>query len=268
MRVLLTGAAGRIGTMLRPRLARPDRVLRLLDVREPAAPGAFEEVVIADMTDLDAMVAACDGVDAVVHLGGYPHETTMDRILRLNVYGSWCVLEAAHRAGVSRVLLASSNHAVGFYDSRDVPDDGLPADVPVRPDTLYGWSKAATEAAGRMYADRYGMDVLVLRIGMCFPEPRSPRDLAIWLSPDDAGRLVEACLTAPSPGFRFVWGISRNSRRWLSLAEGSALGYDPEDDGEVFYDSVVDGGEPDFDGDPAITRLGGDWYELPLGTWR
>ncbi|HEU4423377.1 MAG TPA: NAD(P)-dependent oxidoreductase [Pilimelia sp.] len=273
-RVLITGAAGKVATLLRPRLVRPERAVRLLDIAEPApmdslnggAPGADEEIVFASVTDLDAMIEACDDVDAIVHLGGQSREADIDEILRLNVYGTYCVLEAARRAGIRRIVLASSNHAAGFYHRDEAPPEGLPPGVPGRPDTFYGWSKVAGEAAGRLYADRYGMDVICLRIGSWFPAPFELRGLALWLSPDDGARLIEACLGVESPGFRIVWGISRNTRRWLSLAEGEAIGYDPKDDAEVYAEELIaEFGEPDFDADPVLTRIGGTWCDIPLG---
>lgn len=269
-RILITGAAGAVATLLRPRLARPGRVLRLLDVREtpdPAMDGA-EEVLVGSVTDLPAMIEACRDVAAVVHLGGQSGEASLEEVLQVNVYGSYCVLEAARQAGVGRVVLASSNHAVGFHDRRDgLPPGGLPAAAPPRPDTYYGWSKAAAEAAGQLFADRFGMDVLCLRIGSWFPAPPGLRGLATWLSPDDGARLVEACLAAERPGFRIVWGISRNTRRWWSLAEGEAIGYVPVDDAEQYAPAlIVEHGEPDFDADPQLARIGGPWCETPLGT--
>lgn len=266
--LLITGAAGRVGGLLRPLLARPGRRLRLLDLREPEpAAGADEELVIGSVTDLDAMVAACGGVDAVIHLGGQSAEEGFDTVLESNVYGTYAVLEAARRCGVDRVVLASSNHAAGFHDRRDgLPDGGLPADAPARPDTFYGWSKAAAEIAGRMYADKYGMDVVCLRIGLWFPRPPGLRGLAMWLSPEDGARLVEACLSAERPGFRTVWGISRNTRRWWSLTEGKSIGYFPVDDAERFADELIAGhGEPDFTADPVLTRVGGQWCDVPPG---
>jgi len=262
-RILITGGAGKVAALLRTRLARPGRSLRLVDVR-PTAPAEGEEVVVASVDDLDAMTLACKDVDAVVHLGGLAKEDTVENVLRVNAYGTFCVLEAARLAGVRRVVLASSNHAVGFEDVAGRTD--VPADIPGRPDTMYGWSKVAAEAAGRLYADRFGMDVLCLRIGLWVGVPPGPRALAMWLSPDDGARLVEACLSTPDPGYRIVWGISRNTRRWCSLAEGEAIGYFPRDDAERFLPQLVaTHGEPDFEGDPTLRRVGGPWCEIPLG---
>ncbi len=270
MRILITGAAGRVATLLRPRLARPGRMLRLLDIRDPqpvaGAMAAQEERVVASVTDPAALTEACRDVDVVVHLGGQSGESTMGDLLETNVVGTYRLLEAARTAGVPRVIIASSSHAVGFHrrDPRDPA--GLAADVSARPDTLYGWSKTAGESLGRLYADRFGMDVICLRIGMWSAEPFGLRGLAIWLSPDDGGRLIEACLTTDKRGFRIVWGVSRNTRGWWSLAEGAEIGYDPKDDAEVFAPALIaEHGEPDFDADPDLSRVGGSWCDIPLG---
>ena len=120
------------------------------------------------------------------------------------------------------MILASSNHAVGFRRN----DSDLPADSSPRPDTYYGVSKAAIEALGSLYHSRFGMDVIVIRIGSCFetPLPLGPRGLTTWLSPDDGARLFEACLSAPSPGYRLIWGVSDNTRRIYSLDGGRSAG--------------------------------------------
>jgi uronate dehydrogenase len=238
-RIVITGAAGGVGTLLRPRLARAGRILRLLDVTP--VPGAAEdadsETVQASVTDLPAMREALTGADAVIHLGGLSVEGPWDKILDINVNGTRTVLEAARRAGVPRVIIASSSHAVGYHprnseqaaDGQEAPDYLFP-----RPDTYYGVSKVAGEALGSLYHDRYGLDVICVRIGGCFERPIAARQLATWLSPDDCARLMEALLAAPSPGFRVVWGVSDNTRRWFSLDEARALGYEPQDDAERF----------------------------------
>jgi uronate dehydrogenase len=259
--ILITGAAGQVGAMLRSRLARPGRVLRLLDVKPLAAqPGHAEEAVTASVTDMAAMTAACSGADAVIHLGGIPSEAPWDGILEVNIHGTYTVFEAARRAGVPRVVFASSNHAVGFYPHAQfpVPDYAYPA-----PDTYYGVSKAAGEALAALYARRYRMDAICVRILSCFQQPRNARMLSTWLSPDDAGRLFEACLTAPSPGFRVVYGVSMNTRGgWVSLDEARSLGYEPLDDAEEYADDVLpDDDEPD-PADPVFRYLGGE-FTLP-----
>ncbi len=267
-RILITGGSGKVATSLRPRLATPGRTLRLLDVVAPR-PVDFsgdEEVVLASLDDPEAVRAACAEVDAVVHLGGQSKEAPAEEVLRVNAFGTYNLLEAARAEGVGRVVLASSTHAAGFHvRDDDTYPDGMPADLPPRPDTLYGWSKASIEVLARLYADRFGMDVICVRIGLWFPVPPQTRGLATWLSPDDGARLVEACLSAESPGFRIVWGVSRNTRRWWSLAEGEAIGYVPKDDAEVFAaERIAEFGEPDFAADPELNRVGGWWCDWPL----
>ena len=254
--ILITGAGGRIGGMLRSRLARPGRTLRLLDVA-PLQAGTGEEVVTASVTDLAAMTQATAGASAVIHLGGLAGEQPWERIAEVNIQGTYTVFEAARRAGVSRVVYASSNHAVGFTPAADfpVPDYAFPA-----PDTYYGVSKVAGEALGALYHHRYGLDVICLRILTCAPRPASIRALSTWLSPGDAGRLFEAALTADQPGFRVAYGVSANTRGgWVSLAEARALGYQPRDDAEQFAAGLIAAdGEPE-PGDPGLAYLGGEF---------
>jgi hypothetical protein len=254
--ILITGAAGRIGSMLRPRLARPDRTLRLLDIAALTA-GPAEEAIRASITDLDAMTAACRGADAVIHLAGIAWEAPWPEILEVNINGTYAVFEAARRAGVPRVVFASSNHAVGFspQESFPVSDYAFPA-----PDTHYGVAKVAGEGLAAMYHHRYGLDAVCIRILTCFERPPSSRALSTWLSPDDAGRLFEACLTAPDPGFRVVFGVSANTRGgWVSLDEARALGYEPRDNAESYAEEVIaEHGEPDSGG-PVFRYLGGEF---------
>ncbi|HYQ65798.1 NAD(P)-dependent oxidoreductase [Actinophytocola sp.] len=247
-RVLITGAAGGVGTLLRPRLARPGRVLRLLDVA-PVLPGDGAEVVTASVTDPEAMAAACADVDVVIHLGGHSREAPWADILTVNIDGTYRVLEAARHAGVRLVIFASSNHAVGFHPAGQAPDDLYP-----RPDTYYGVSKVAGEALGSLYHDRYGLNVLCVRIGTCIERPVTERHLGTWLSPDDCARLFEAAIAFPGTGFRIVWGISANTRAQFSLAAGRELGYEPRDDAEKYADDVTPSSELDR------TYLGGEEF--------
>jgi uronate dehydrogenase len=254
--ILITGAAGGIGTMLRPRLARPGRTLRLLDTA-PLTTGPREEAVTASVADLDAMTGACGGVDAVIHLAAIADEAPWQRILEVNIQGTYVAFEAARRAGVPRVVFASSNHAVGFAPPSQfpVPDYAFPA-----PDTFYGVAKVTGEALAALYHARYGMDAICLRILSCSETPLSPRMLSTWLSPGDAGRLFEACLTVPEPGFRVAFGVSANSRGgWVSQAEARSLGYEPRDDAEAYAAEVIaEFGEPD-PADPVLAHLGGEF---------
>ncbi|MGO1054326.1 NAD-dependent epimerase/dehydratase family protein [Crossiella sp. CA198] len=257
-RILITGAAGGVGTLMRPRLARDGRILRLLDIAElpPAGAGEAVELVTASVTDMAAMEAACAGVSAVIHLGGHSLEREWADILDVNINGTYTVFEAARRQGVPRVVFASSNHAVGFAPRADgeVAGNAFP-----RPDTNYGVSKVAGEAIASHYADRYGLDVLCVRIGSCFERPKDLRMLSTWLSPADGARLFEACLSTPDPGFRVLWGVSDNTRRWFSLEEAKEIGYVSQDDSEAHAaELIAEHGEPDVSASPHHL-VGGIW---------
>jgi uncharacterized protein YbjT (DUF2867 family) len=264
--VLITGSAGIVGRLMRPRLRRAGRVLRLLDLApqgEPE-PGEAVELITASVTDAEAMARACDGVDALIHLGGLSRESSWEESLRVNVDGTHTVLEAARAAGIKRVVLASSSHAVGFRRVDEAGADGLPADSSPRPDTYYGVSKAAIEALGSLYHSRFGMDVIVIRIGTLFESPKAlgRRGLVTWLSPDDGARLFEACLACPSPGYRIIWGVSDNTRRMYSIAEAEALGYKSLDNAETYLEQFE--GLPDATG-VAAEYVGGPFCTVPLG---
>ena len=219
--IVITGAAGLVGSMLRARLARPGRTLRVLDLA-PLTAGPGEEAIQASVTDLDAMTAACQGADAVIHLAGIPGEAPWPRILEVNINGGYVAFEAARRAGTPRVVFASSNHAVGFTprSAFPVPDYAFPA-----PDTYYGVSKASTEALASMYHDRYGMDAICVRILSCFPRPANVRMLSTWLSPGRRGpalRGVPDRREARLPGH--LRGVRQHPRRLGLPGRGQGAG--------------------------------------------
>ncbi|NUP45968.1 MAG: NAD(P)-dependent oxidoreductase [Catenulispora sp.] len=230
--VLVTGAAGRIGTYLRAGLPLAGWRVRCLDLAAPAEPDGPDELewLVGDIGDPAVLAQALPGVEAVVHLAGIAQEAAFPELLRANIDGTYQVLEAARQAGVGRVVYASSNHAVGYHEA-GVP---LSTAVRTRPDSYYGVSKVAGEALSSFYADRYGMDVAAVRIGSCFDRPPGVRGLATWLSPGDAVRLVDALLRAPAFGFRLLYGVSDNTRGTWDLEPARALGYRPQDDAESF----------------------------------
>jgi uronate dehydrogenase len=251
--VLITGAAGGVGSFLRQGLPALGWQLRCLDLTLPPpsapSPSALSPStlpdppvgwVIGDIADPHVLdIALGTGppgdVEAIVHLAGIPGEDTFPRLRHANIDGTYQVFEAARRAGVRRVLYASSNHAVGCHSADGNPAGRLlPEDAPVRPDSLYGVSKAFGEALGRYYADRHGMAVACLRIGSCFERPTQVRHLATWLSPGDAVRLTDALLRAPQLRYATVHGISANTRAWWSLDTARALGYAPRDSAERY----------------------------------
>jgi uronate dehydrogenase len=251
--VLLTGAAGRIGRSLTERLAAVGWQLRGFD-RVPAP----SVDMVGDLTDPAALDEAVAGVEAIVHLAGQPTETAWQTIREANIEGTFQLFEAARRAGVRRVVFASSNHAVGFTP-RSTGE--LPADTPPRPDTLYGVSKVFGEALGRYYHDRYDFRVACLRIGTFQDDPPAGRGLATWLAPVDCARLVDACLRSDQLGYALIWGISANRYRWWSLAAGQELGYEPTEDAARYRDYLRLPEVPEGD----VLRVGGLFAEAPFG---
>jgi nucleoside-diphosphate-sugar epimerase len=255
--VLITGADGQVGTALREHLAGEFNFRYL--TREPHDFPSH----VGDIADLDAIRPAFAGVQAVVHLAASaPVESSWDDVLHNNLIGTYNVFEAAREAGVDRVIFASSNHAVGMFEFENSPglfalDDQRTIDhtAPIRPDSLYGVSKAYGEALGRYYHERHGMAVYCLRIGSMLghddpyredilqsgagilgltPEQTRERMRATWLSRADAARLVRQCLTVAEPRWALVYGISDNPRQYWDLGHARAvLGYDPQDSAPV-----------------------------------
>ena len=234
-RVLITGAGGGIGRALRETLRGVYPVLRLSDRVALAAARDGEEVDqtdIADMTAVERMVA---GVDGIVHLGGISGENTWEKILQGNIIGLYNVFEAARRAGVKRIVMATSNHAVGFYPRSQTIDDRV---VP-RPDSRYGVSKAFSEALASLYADKHGIGFLCTRIGNFGPKPIDSRRLAIWISPRDIAQLVSIGIDRPDLKFEVVYGVSGNKRSWYDNSNAERLGYRPQDDSEPYAQEVL-----------------------------
>ena len=219
---------------------------------KPVEPAERESVMTGDITDLAFARRALNGCDACVHLAAIPVEDTFASILHSNLQGTWTVFEAARLEGCGRVVFASSNHATGFYPKSEHigPRD------PVRPDTYYGVSKVFGEALGSLYHDKFGLQVACIRIGGARPKPLDDRDLSIWLSPGDLGRLVTACLTSPELRFAIVYGVSNNARGWWDLEPGRRLGYEPLDDAEIYKDEVPVLPPYEFQGGPKFTEPG------------
>ncbi|WP_421996855.1 NAD-dependent epimerase/dehydratase family protein [Reyranella sp.] len=222
-RIVLTGAAGGVGTMIRPLLAPLYPGLVLSDKATPAGLRADETFVAADLTRPDEVAAVVAGADAVIHLGGYSVEGPWDAILQANIVGCHTLFEAARQAGVRRVVFASSNHAVGFYPRART----IGPDVTVRPDSRYGVSKAFGEALGALYADKYGISVTCLRIGNVGPRPLDVRRLSIWVSPEDLVQLIAIGLDHPDIRYEILYGASDNAAAWWDNARARALGYRP-----------------------------------------
>jgi uronate dehydrogenase len=252
-RVLLTGAAGAIATAVRPVLRELAAEVVLTDRADVAALEPGERCAHAELDDPAPWERLAAGCDAIVHLGAVPDEAPFDVLAGPNLHGAFHVYEAARRAGVRRVVVASSGRATGFYRVGERLDGGATP----RPDGLYAATKAFSEALGRMYADKFGLEVVALRIGTFEERPRTTRDLSTWLSHDDARRLVRAALTGPVDGFLAVYGVSANTRGWWDLPP--SLGYVPLDDAEAYAGDVEpDDGIP-FQGGPNTARESGGW---------
>ncbi|HWU05225.1 MAG TPA: NAD(P)-dependent oxidoreductase [Streptomyces sp.] len=258
--VLLTGAAGGLGTLMRGLLPAYGYDLRLFDVTpiegEPDA-------ITADLGDRAALREAVRGVDAVIHLAGISLESSFDKILRSNIEGTYNLYEAAREEGVKRIVFASSNHAVG-YTPRPLDGDPLiPVETPRRPDTFYGLSKSFGEDLAQFYWDKHGVETVSVRIGSCFMEPTSVRMLSVWMSPGDGARLFHAALTAEGVGHTVVYGSSDNTRLWWDLTTARSLGYDPQDDSEQYAEKLVaEHGELDPQ-NPDHAHLGGHFVTDP-----
>jgi uronate dehydrogenase len=253
--ILITGAAGRLGTELRRGLAPLARKLRLADVAAIADLQPNEEALTFDLADEAAVHAACQGVDAIVHFGGIPLERGWEAILNANIRGSYHIYEGARHAGVRRVIYASSVHAIGYHRL----EDRIDANAPHRPDGLYGLSKCFVEDLGRLYWDKFGIETAALRIFSSFPEPADRRMLWSWLSFADCIRLVTAALTAPRVGFTLSFGISDNAVSPVDNRLAGHLGFDPQDNTETFR-AAIEAKTPPPDSKAAAVQCLGGWF--------
>jgi uronate dehydrogenase len=252
-RLLLTGAAGGLGRVLRPRLKAHCATLRLSDIAPLGEAAEGEELRPADLADKAAVLALLQGVEAVVHLGGVSTEHAFETVLPANIVGTYHVYEGARLAGTRRIIFASSNHVTGFYGQGET----ITPQMPVRPDGYYGLSKAFGENLAQFYFDRYGIETVSLRIGSSFPEPKDRRMLATWLSYDDLTRLVLAALSAPVVGHTVIYGMSANRLTWWDNRSASHLGFAPQDSSEPWR-AALEARQPTIDlTDPAARLQGG-----------
>ncbi|ANQ24685.1 NAD-dependent dehydratase [Vibrio natriegens] len=256
--ILITGAAGRLGTELRKGLAPFANTLRLTDRTNIQNLRNNEEFVVMDLADESAVLEATKGVDAIVHFGGAPLETQWSEILDSNIRGSYNIYEGARKNGVKRVIYSSSVHAIGFHPLSAHID----TDAPVRPDSLYGVSKCFVESLSRLYWDKFGIESACLRIFSSFPQPADRRMLWSWLSFDDCVRLVVASLTAPVLEHTISFGISDNKVKPVDNSKAAHLGYIPADNTESYRESVEANTAPANPKDPAVKYLGGWFVEL------
>jgi dTDP-4-dehydrorhamnose reductase len=235
-RVLITGAAGRIGSSLAAQLK--DRYdLRVHYHHTIPEQPPVDDIAIADVSVFEQIAPALLGMDAVVHMAGEPStRASWESVRARNIDGTYNVLEAARLAGVKKVVFASTNHVMGMYDR----DQQWPiySGQPVRPDSLYGVSKAFGEALGRHYYDRFGLSVICLRIGWFLPEPRDEISRWMWLSPRDCAQVTWRAIES-DVGFGIFYAISANGgRHWDITDTMEKLGYRPQDDAEQYAEQL------------------------------
>ena len=260
-KIVLTGAAGRLGSYLREPLAKmADEFVSSDLVEDIGTTYANESYHRADLTDLDAISELLSGASVVVHFGAIGDERDFDTLLGPNFIGAYNVWEAAHRNGVKRVVYASSIHAVGMYPKTQ----HIGVDVPHRPDTFYGLAKCFAEDLGRMYFEKRGIESVCLRICSC-AQVTNTRALGTWLSYDDLIQLVERSVDTPVTDFTIVYGVSNNDRAPVDNSAGAFLGYRPRDNAEQFAASVLADAPPANPKDLGETCHGGPFASTKLG---
>ena len=260
-KLVLTGAAGRLGSYLREPLSKLcDELVStdLVEAVDKTYPG--ERYVQADLQDLDAMVRLLKGADMVVHFGAIGDEASFETLLGPNFIGAYNIWEAAHRNGLRRVVYASSIHAVGMHKKTDF----IGIDAPHRPDTFYGLAKCFAEDLASLYWDKRGLESVCMRILSC-AAVSNPRAIGTWLSYDDLIHLVQRAIDTPVTGFSVVYGVSANERAPVDNAKASHLGYRPKDNAERFSAEIYAEAGPLDPQDPGNACHGGPFASIELG---
>ena len=261
-KIVLTGAAGRLGSELRAQLASMADTLLSTDIAVSIDGLAANETYIqADLSDYDAIFPLLEGADMVVHFGAIVDERSFPELLGPNFVGSYNIWEAAHQHGVRRVVYSSSIHAVGMHSKTD----NIGIDAAHRPDTFYGLAKCFSEDLGRMYWEKHGIESVHLRILSCTERPNNARALGSWLSYADAVQLVTRAIDAPVVEFSIIYGVSNNDRNPVDNTKAKFLGFCPKDNAEDFAAEVL-AQEPVADlNDLSATRHGGPFASIELG---
>jgi uronate dehydrogenase len=225
LKLAIMGGSGRVGSALRKELAPLVRSIVVLGRTQPDDLVANETFLEVDMSEVDKMRAAFEGMDGVIHMAGIPKEAPLEDIVRVNVVGTSNLYEAARLAKVPRVILGSSNHAIGYYP-RDTVVSGT---AQMRPDGLYGLSKCWTELVAGLYYDKYDIKSLIIRIGNAGKQPKTVRSLEVWVSPADLCQLTLIGLTHPDVDATTVFGVSAGGGTWWDNSAATRLGYKPRD---------------------------------------
>ncbi len=260
-KLVLTGAAGRLGSYLREPLSKLADQLVSSDIAENLGklyPG--EAYVRADLREYDQIQRLLQGADMVVHFGAYGDEAPFDTIVGPNIIGAYNIWEAAYQNGLRRVVYASSIHAVGMHPKTDF----IGTDARHRPDTYYGLAKCFAEDLASLYWDKRGLEAVCLRILSC-AQVSNVRALGTWLSYDDLIHLVEQAIGTPNTGFSIVYGVSNNDRVPVDNSKASFLGYRPKDNAEQFAEKILAEAPPSDPLDPGQMCLGGPFASVELG---
>lgn len=260
-KLVLTGAAGRLGSYLREPLSKMCDELVSTDIAADIGKLYDGETYMkADLSSLDAMLEVLAGAEMVVHFGAIGDEAPWDDILQSNIIGAYNVWEAAYRCGIKRVVYASSVHAVGMHKKTDT----IGLDAPHRPDTYYGLAKCFSEDLASLYWDKRGIEAVCMRIFSC-AQANNARSIGTWLSYDDLIHLVERSIDSPVVGFSIVYGISNNDRAVVDNTKAGHLGYRPKDNAEVFAKEVFADTPPLDNKDLANLCIGGPFATVELG---
>ena len=261
-KIVLTGAAGRLGSYLRePLSAMADQLVSSDIVEDIGNTLKNEQYIRADLEKYDEIHELLAGADMVVHFGARGDEATFDEILGPNIVGAYNIWEAAFQHKLRRVVYASSIHAVGMYPKNEF----IGTDVPHRPDTYYGLAKCFSEDLARMYWEKRGLESVCMRILSC-AQVTNARALGSWLSYDDLVHLVERSISTPVTGFAVVYGVSNNDRAPVDNANAQFLGYRPKDNAEQFAEEILSQ-ETEFDPlDPGQMCHGGPFASTELGS--
>lgn len=234
-KLVLTGAAGRLGSHLRETLSQlADELVSSDRVDDIGKLYPGEHYRKADLARYDEVYSLLEGADKVVHFGAIPDEAAFDDILQSNIIGAYNVWEAAYQHSLQRVIYASSIHAVGMHQRYDVID----TEVPHRPDSYYGLSKCFAEDLASLYWDKRQLESVCLRILTC-SRVTSSRTLGTWLSYGDLVHLVERAINTPVTGFSLVYGVSDNDRSPVSNSDACHLGYKPKDNAEQYATRIL-----------------------------
>ncbi|MFK8029275.1 MAG: NAD-dependent epimerase/dehydratase family protein [Gammaproteobacteria bacterium] len=260
-KLVLTGAAGRLGSYLREPLSKLAKELVSSDIVDDIGKRFNNESYVkADLENYAAILELLKDADMVVHFGALGDESSFEEILGPNIVGAYNVWEAAYQKKVRRVVYASSIHAVGMHSNKQ----NIGIDAPHRPDTFYGLAKCFSEDLGSLYWDKRGVESVCLRILSC-AKVSDPRGLGSWLSYDDLIHLVECSISATTTGFSIVYGVSDNDRVPVDNSAVNYLGYRPKDNAEQFAEEILAASDTLDPMNPEHSLVGGAFAAVPLG---